>query len=416
MLLKWYTIVQLYTLFDGSIEIVMALNKKPRPKGSFGFLAIVIVIVAAFAFGQDWFQTRNDTPIEVAFPHLSFMRPVDLQHAGDSSGRLFIVEQRGRIFVFPNEASVPEAEVFLDIRSRVFSRGNERGLLGLAFHPDYAANGYLFVNYTAENPKRTVIARFQVDSTHVNRGDVNSEVVLLEIDQPYGNHNGGQIAFGPDGYLYIALGDGGSAGDPEQRSKNPAELLGSILRIDVDHPADGKNYGIPADNPFVGNTSGYHEEIYAYGLRNPWRFSFDPDTGQLWAGDVGQNRREEVDIIVNGGNYGWDVMEGNDCFEPRFRCDKEGLIPPVWEYGRRQGGSITGGYVYRGERRPELVGSYIYADYVSGRIWALRQGEEVENTLLMDSDLNISSFGVDANRELYFCAFDGKIYRFASQD
>lgn len=355
-------------------------------------------------------------PIDNAFPNLNFTRPVDLQHAGDGSDRLFVVEQDGRIFVFDNDPSVSGSKMFLDIRSRVDDRGNEEGLLGLAFHPDYANNGYFYVNYTATSPDRTVIARYEVSNSDADRADHESETVLLEFSQPYSNHNGGQVAFGPNGYLYIATGDGGSGGDPQNNAQNRSSLLGKILRIDVDSPEGGKEYGIPEDNPFAGNTEGYAEEIYAWGLRNPWRFSFDTETGRLWAGDVGQNSFEEVDIIENGKNYGWRIMEGFSCFNPPSGCDQSGLTLPVITYGRDQGASITGGYVYRGSSVPELQGKYIYADFVTGRIWGLTYigPEDVENELLLSSNQNIASFGTDADNELYICSFSGSIFRFES--
>ena len=353
-------------------------------------------------------------PIENAFPNLSFTRPVDLQHAGDGSDRLFVVEQDGRILVFDNDPAVTGADMFLDIRSRVDDRGNEEGLLGLAFHPDYAENGYFYVNYTAANPDRTVIARFEVSAGDPDAADAGSEMVLLEFSQPYSNHNGGQLSFGPDGYLYIATGDGGSGGDPQNNAQNRSNLLGKILRIDVDNPQGGTPYGIPEDNPFAGNSEGYAEEIYAYGLRNPWRFSFDAETGRLWAADVGQNRFEEVDIIENGKNYGWRIMEGFACFNPPSGCDQTGLTLPVVDYSHDLGSSITGGHVYRGSSVPELQGTYIYADFVSGRIWGLTYNgpDDVENELLLNSNQNIASFGTDDDEELYICTFGGSIFRF----
>jgi glucose/arabinose dehydrogenase len=350
--------------------------------------------------------------VKVVFPKLSFTRPVDLQHANDNSNRLFVVEQEGIISVFKNEAATSSKSTFLDIRNKVEDSGNEEGLLGLAFHPQYKTNGYLYVNYTANNPDRTVISRFKVSAANPNVADPASEVVLLTFDQPYSNHNGGQVSFGPDGYLYIGVGDGGSGGDPKGHCQNLKTLLGSILRIDVNKQENEKKYSIPSDNPFAGNKSGYKEEIYAYGLRNPWRLSFDPVTKKLWAGDVGQNLYEEVDIIEKGGNYGWNIMEGKHCFEPSRNCNQQGLKLPVWEYPRNEGVSITGGFVYRGPSLPELKGKYIYADYGSGKIWALDASNvnSPVNTTLVESNLNISSFGVDPKNELYICAFDGKIY------
>lgn len=352
-----------------------------------------------------------------AFPGLEFKRPVDLQHPGDDSNRLFVVEQRGIISVFSNDADVENATTFLDIEEQVDNASNEEGLLGLAFHPDYENNGYFYVNYTTSDSK-THVSRFEVSPDNPGEALKSTEQVLLSFDQPYGNHNGGQVSFGPDGYLYVAVGDGGSAGDPQGNGQNRETLLGTILRIDVDSQEDGKNYGIPDDNPFAGNEEGYREEIYAYGLRNAWRFSFDPENGRLWAGDVGQVSYEEIDIVEKGGNYGWNIMEGNHCFSPESGCNQTGLKLPIWEYGRSEGVSVTGGFVYRGPSLSGLEGKYIYADYASGRIWSLDYSDmkNPENTELVHTDAGgIASFGVDADNELYICAFDGKIYRLTAE-
>lgn len=368
-------------------------------------------------------QTNDTTSTEIqgqykltpAYPNLSFTRPVDYQYPGDGSNRVFVVEQRGVISVFEDDESVSEATTFLDISGPVDDQSNEEGLLGLAFHPDYASNGYFYVDYTINNPARTRISRFTASSGNPTQADRDSEKVLLEFEQPYGNHNGGQVSFGPDGYLYIAVGDGGAGGDPQGNGQNPATLLGSILRIDVDGEENGQPYAIPDDNPFAGNDEGYREEIYAYGLRNPWRFSFDPDTDELWVGDVGQNQYEEIDIVENGGNYGWNITEAMHCFEPENNCDKASVTLPVWEYDHSQGDvSVTGGFVYRGPTLSELEGKYIFADYASGRVWALdnSQAGSPQNTELLDANFAIASFGVNADDELFVCGFDGKIYRF----
>ncbi len=351
--------------------------------------------------------------LKQAFPNLSFSNPLGLETAPDNSSRLFVVEQNGTIKVFQNDSSVTEAATFLNISGRVLSSGGEQGLLGLAFHPDFSSNGYFYVNYTAASPQRTVVSRFTVSSTNPDSADENSELVLLQVDQPFSNHNGGQTVFGPDGYLYISFGDGGSGGDPQGNGQNLATLLGSLVRIDVNSSSGNLNYGIPPDNPFAGNSMGYREEIYAYGLRNTWRFSFDSENGRLWAADVGQSDYEEVDIIGAGKNYGWNIMEGFHCYNSGS-CDTAGLELPVWEYDHQAGQSITGGYVYRGSRVPELSGKYIFGDYVSGRIWSLEYapGSDTTVTGLLDTDLNISSFGTDQNNELFICAFNGKIYRF----
>jgi len=355
-------------------------------------------------------EIENRFTIQDAFPGKFFNRPLDLQNAGDGSGRLFVLEQGGRIYV-TDDPSAEDSKLFLDISDRVDDSGNEMGLLGLAFHPAFKDNGSFFVNYTDGN--NTVISRFIVDTDNPNIADPESEEVLLTFSQPYSNHNGGGLAFGPDdGYLYIATGDGGSGGDPHGNAQSLKTLLGKILRIDIDNKSPGLNYAIPPNNPFTGNTEGYREEIYAYGLRNPWRFSFDPLTNQLWAADVGQDRIEEINLIEKGGNYGWNVMEGSLCFEPPEGCDNIGLELPIYEYGHSLGRSITGGYVYRGEKLPILQGSYIYGDFVSGIIWALwyEEGKGKRNYTLAETGLNISSFGIDKDYELYLTAFDGKIY------
>jgi glucose/arabinose dehydrogenase len=328
-----------------------------------------------------------------------------LHSPGDGSNRLFVVEQAGTIEVFENSPNTTTSAVFLDLTDRVLF-GGEQGLLGLAFSPNFVVNGFFYVDYVAPNPTRTVIARYTVSAGSPNLADKASGQVLMEIPQPFSNHKGGQLAFGPDGYLYIGMGDGGGSGDPFGNGQNRSSLLGKILRIDVNSPSQGRNYGIPVDNPYAGNTFGYREEIYALGFRNPWRFSFDSATGKLWVGDVGQNRLEEIDVVEKGRNYGWNIMEGTQSYAGG---NLAGLELPVYEYDHSLGSAVIGGHVYRGSALPQLVGSYIYGDYGSGRIWAL--AESGINTQLVVSGLSISSFGLDENRELYICAFDGRIYR-----
>jgi glucose/arabinose dehydrogenase len=370
-------------------------------------MGLTVLVLAPAAYAQaPAYEVRD------AFPALEFRRPVDLQPARDGSGRLYVVEQDGVIRVFEDRPDVARADVFLDIKDRVDTGGNEMGLLGLAFSPDYASSGHFFVDYTAsDGANRTRVSRFAAKGPGA---DPKSERVVIEIAQPWSNHNGGQVAFGPDGMLYIAMGDGGSAGDPRGHAQNRASLLGKILRIDV----SALPYRIPADNPFANNRNGWSQEIFAYGLRNPWRFSFDPETGALWTGDVGQNAFEEIDVIQSGGNYGWNCREG---FEPYGRSCSGDFVAPVWAYGRNQGVSVTGGYVYRGEALPDLVGWYVYADYGSGRIWALQVRDgEAENRLLVDSDLFISSFGCDANGEILICSHNPgnsptRIYRLVTK-
>ena len=356
--------------------------------------------------------------IQNAFPNLTFNQPVDFQDPKDGTNRVFVVTQEGIIYVFENDSTVTTKKTFLDIRNKLIN-GGEMGLLGLAFHPDFKNNGYFFVDYTAPNPLHSVIARYSVDQNNPDAADVNSELIILQVDQPYQNHNAGQLAFGPDGYLYIGFGDGGSAGDPQNNAQNLLILLGKMLRIDINKSENGKNYSIPNDNPFIGNLQGWREEIWAYGLRNPWRYSFDPVNGWLWVGDVGQDTWEEVDILKKGGNYGWRLMEGFHCYNPS-NCDTTGLILPLWEYGHNStgGDAITGGYVYHGLSLPSLNGKYIYGDYVSGRIWSLSYDGKIPaaNQLILESGLNISSFGVDKNQNLFVCAFDGNIYKISENN
>ena len=349
--------------------------------------------------------------LERVFPALTFERPVLLTHAGDGSEQVYVVEQHGVIHRI-DPATPERTDVFLNISERVSRQGNEEGLLGLAFDPGFAENGRFYVYYSAASPRRSVLSRFEVE-TNGGLGDPASESVLLEVAQPYRNHNGGMIEFGPDGMLYVALGDGGSAGDPRRHGQNLGTLLGTILRIDVTHPEGGAPYAVPADNPFAGQSGDARGEIWAYGLRNAWRFSFDRETGDLWTGDVGQNALEEVDVVRRGGNYGWNEMEGSRCFRPA--CDPDAFEAPVAEYGRDAGCSITGGYVYRGQRLPELQGVYLYADFCSGRIWGLRwDGERVtEQAQLARAEFQIPSFGEDEAGEVYVLGFDGGVYGFA---
>lgn len=326
-------------------------------------------------------------------------RPVDLQ--ADGSGRLFVIEKVGRIRVIENGQLL--SEPFLDISDRVGSRGNEQGLLGLVFHPEYAQNGQFFVNYTDRNGD-TVIARYQV-SDDAYRADPDSEARLLGVDQPYPNHNGGVLAFGPDGYLYVGLGDGGSAGDPQGNAQSLDTLLGKILRLDVD---SGEPYAIPGDNPFG-------TEIWAYGLRNPWRMSFDQATGDLYIGDVGQGQWEEIDFhpagAPGGANFGWDHREGTHDFEGGGPA---GMIDPVAEYSHAGGHcSVTGGYVYRGSM-PEWNGIYLYGDYCSGSIWGLlRSGDTWQSQQLFEAGVTITSFGQDSAGEVYLVSDNGRVYQLA---
>lgn len=354
--------------------------------------ACVVIVLAVHATAQEW----PEIVLEERWS--GFFRPVQLTNAGDGSGRLFVVEQIGRVMAIDNGEvlQVP----FLDIGDRVSCCG-ERGLLGMAFPPGFSIKGYFYINYTDQSGD-TVVSRVHL-SGDPNRADPDSEEVLLTIDQPYSNHNGGQLAFGPDGYLYIGMGDGGSAGDPQDNGQNPLTLLGALLRIDVESGEDP--YGIPDSNPFAFDDA-HQPEIWAFGLRNPWRFSFDLDTGDLFIADVGQNEWEEVNFqpaaSTGGENYGWRIMEGSQCFNPD-PCDSSGLVLPVAEYNHATSGcSVTGGHVYRGFRWPRLFGLYLYGDYCSGRIWALRGGPESwETSQLLNTGRSISAFGIDDLGALY---------------
>jgi subtilisin family serine protease/glucose/arabinose dehydrogenase len=349
-------------------------------------------------------------PIRLQLVANGLTAPLGISHAGDGSGRLFVVEQRGTIQVLKN--GVIGGTPFLDIRDRVTS-GGETGLLGVAFHPNFSQNRRLYVNYTSPtNGLHTVISEFTV-AGNPDQVPNSSERILLTIPQPFENHNGGNIVFGPDGFLYIGMGDGGSANDPLGNGQNLATPLGKMLRIDVDQRTGGRQYGIPPDNPFI-NTPGAAQEIWAYGFRNPWRFSFDPAAGLLYAGDVGQSAREEIDVVRKGLNYGWRLMEGTICtpgINPN--CNKTGLELPIIDYDRSQGTTVIGGFVYRGSVLPGLVGNYIYGDFGNGRIWTLRyNGTSVSNQrVLLESGRNVSSFGVDEQRELYIVDYGGAVLK-----
>ena len=352
--------------------------------------------------------------LELAPIASGMQRPLFITHAGDGSGRMFFVEQRGIIRVYRNGELLPAP--FLDITDRVNDGANEQGLLGLAFAPNYLESGHFFVNYTGVQGATTV-ARFSVSAADPNHADASSETLVLQIAQPASNHNGGMLAFGPDGYLYIGMGDGGAANDRFGNGQNPQSLLAKMLRIDVtSDPA--VPYLIPDDNPWVGRTWNGEEvldEVWAIGLRNPWRFSFDRATHALWIGDVGQNQFEEINVVsfedAAGANYGWPIMEGLHCFQNGSACAQEGLTMPVSEYPRAFGCSVTGGYVYRGQDFPQLEGVYLYADYCSGIIWSISEtaegGWQVDEVLR--SGLTISSFGEDEAGELYIAAFSGII-------
>ena len=390
------------------------------------YLLIFFIISPSLAWSKTCTPLTNTSTIPDIRLHViadGLDSPVAITHANDQSGRLFIVEQAGVIRVIDNDRLQEQA--FLDISHKV-TDGGERGLLGLAFHPGFRSNGRFYVNYTAETDElNTIVSEFRLQHGRVK---LESEQVLLRVKQPWGNHNGGQLAFGPDGYLYIAMGDGGAGNDPKNNGQNLNTLLGTILRIDVDRQTGGRRYAIPISNPFIA-TPDARPEIWAYGLRNPWRFSFDRLSGALYAADVGQDEIEEINIIHKGLNYGWRVMEGPNCTPGiKDKCHKNLYTQPIYSYNHDIGASITGGYVYRGKRIPELCGTYIYGDFVSQAIWGLRyeKGKPIKHKTLFtprsifrlaidyfdDDGLLISTFGEDENGEIYLAAYQsGRIYR-----
>lgn len=390
----------------------------------FSLLLLVLPAMAQDETTQDVVITRTDVPnpasiqlerVPLVQPNgnpLDLRRPLFITHAGDGSGRLFLVEQGGAIYVIQPETLVTTP--FLDVSELVTWDANtnsytERGLLGLAFHPRYAENGQFFINYT-DRQGATRIARYSV-ADDPNQADANSASILFTQPQPFANHNGGHMAFGPDGYLYVSVGDGGAANDPLAAGQNPNTLLGTILRLDVD-VAEG--YGTPADNPFVGSDAGA-DEVWAYGLRNVWRFSFDRATGDLYMGDVGQNQFEEINFQAadsNGGeNYGWNAFEASSVFNRNVRAAD--AVMPIAEYNHSNGCSVTGGYVYRGEQVPDLQGVYFYGDYCSGNIWVAYRDANMawQSGRFLNTDYQISSFGEDEAGELYVLDYGGALYR-----
>lgn len=375
------------------------------------------VALIYFAWISPVFSSTCNDKAEIPLIKLSSIasglsEPVAITHAGDNSARIFITEQQGRIRILQRDTLIEKP--FLDITDRV-SSGGEKGLLSLAFHPDYKKNGYFYVNYTAYRGLRlyTVVSRFTRSTD--NQADHDSELVIIEIAQPFPNHNGGQIAFGPDGYLYIGMGDGGFANDPFENAQNSNTLLGALLRLDVNNQDKSLHYAIPADNPFLSDAE-YRPEIWAYGLRNPWRFSFDRKTGRLYLADVGQDDVEEINHIRKGGNYGWDVLEGNRCLESDDKCKqrKKKYIAPIFTYPHPVGFAVTGGIVYRGKEFPMLCGIYFYADYVTKTVWGLRyDGVKVTNQkMVLQSEFNISSFGENEDGEIFVAGHQsGKIMK-----
>ena len=355
--------------------------------------------------------------LQDAYPTLTFANITDAALAPDASNRLFVVTQRGRIYVLNMSTTPPTSKLFLDISGRVSPSGSETGLLGLSFHPSYVTNGYFFVDFTntpSGGSLTSYVVRYQVSPSNPDSAMASSEQIFLTQVQPYSNHNGGKVEFGPDGYLYIGFGDGGSGGDPQGNGQNRATWLGKLLRIDVNTPSGGNQYSIPPSNPYFGSSQ-YKQEIFCYGMRNPWKFSFDLPTGRLWCADVGQSAREEVDIIVSGGNYGWNVMEGNICYSPSSGCDTSGKIRQIIDYGRSDCSSITGGYVVRSSSQlPLLEGQYVFGDYGTRKVFAINyNGSTATSTLLLTASSAISSWAVDKSKNIYACTYgtSGKLLK-----
>jgi glucose/arabinose dehydrogenase len=403
---------------------------------SFFSVSVACALAASFTA---YSQPLPKVKLQTAFPALNLDRPVWMSEAPDGTGRLFIVEQWGRIFVVKKGSDGGASNEFLNIVDRRPYISNEEGLMSIAFHPGFKTNGLFYIYYNQENsnthalyPRRSVISEMKVSATNENLADLSSERILLEVQQPFSNHKGGELCFGPDGYLYLGLGDGGKGTDPFNNGQNSATFLAKLLRIDVNTRTTlgrGKfqetlPYGIPDDNPFVKepymNGLGSRHEVYALGLRNPWRYSWDRQTGDLWVGDVGQDLWEEIDLVTKGGNYGWNVREGAHHFKPGPPGAQ--YIDPVMEYPHRPellkdsmypdhttGLCVIGGYVYRGQKYPSLQGVYLYADYNLGTIWGFRykDGHVAENGTLLDQPKNISSFAEDGDGELYVFTTSG---------
>lgn len=408
------------------------MNWRPQSnRGRVCAIAAFWLSATGFVLLTDVLDTSAQTLVN-AFPGVSFSSPVDMEAAYDGTNRIFVAERAGRVTLFENDPSVTSKKVFLDVSAKTVTTG-ELGLLGVALHPDFETNGYIFVYYTRP-PQTSVIARFTANPSDPDTVLAGSETVILKLAQPASNHNGGKIKFGSDGFLYVAFGDGGGQHDPSGNGQNKGTLFGSILRLDVDlesgfapdcGTADTTRYTIPEGNPFRNGVGGDCDEVWAYGFRNPWRFSFDPE-GVMWVGDVGQSCREEIDRVFVGKNYGWDIMEGNLChpdevdctLTPPDDCSTVGLELPIIDYDRNTttgGRAVTGGFVYRGsECAPFLTGAYVYGDYITDNVWALAfDGDSlVSNTLLMDAGFDVVSFGEDVDGELYVVNAGGTIQKF----
>ncbi|MFT7515027.1 MAG: glucose/arabinose dehydrogenase [Candidatus Omnitrophota bacterium] len=382
-------------------------------------LLSMLAIVTASVFAE------NEVRLVETFKGVDHNRPTDLVIPPDGSNRLFLIQQRGQIDILPEDRNAGPGQRFLDLSDRKMAANLfEEGLLGLAFHPDYKTNRKFYIYYSQQDPKRSVISEMQASADDPNQADPSTERILLQIPQPYWNHNSGNMLFGPDGYLYIAVGDGGKGDDVTRLAQNLFAMNGKILRIDVNTKTGARAYGIPADNPFIEEKEGVLYEIYSYGMRNPWGLCFHPESGQLWCADVGQDLFEEINIIEAGGNYGWSYREGKGAFYKRSDAPPEGVVfkEPLHVYGRSDGLSITGGFFYQGAKFPSLKGSYIYGDWRLGTMWALKYdqaaGKVIENRVIYKigegmKDFRPSAFCPDAQGEILALSWEGKVYEVA---
>ena len=373
------------------------------------YALLLILFFSLKTFAQSYGVSDVFSPN--TFPYVTELVPCT-----DGSTKLYVVTQRGKIWIVNTSNPSAAPKLFLDMSDVVSQNEPETGLLGLTFHPNYSINKLLYISYTKTTGGQltSYISKFNVSPSNPDSVLRSSEINLISLDQPYENHNGGKIAFGPDNFLYISFGDGGSGGDPGNRAQDKSLIFGKILRIDVNSVSAGRQYSIPVTNPYFNNVLGYREEIYAYGLRNVWKFSFDSQNGKLWCGDVGQDLYEEIDTISNGRNYGWRIMEGFHCYDPANGCDTTGLTLPLFEYSHNGTGfSITGGYIFRGNYMPGLYGKYIFGDFSLGKIWALNANGISDTSRIVNLDAPCSTFGVDNQKNIYACSYSltGKILK-----
>lgn len=378
-----------------------------KPYVFWSLLVVFALVAAAPAQAQD-----GGVTVERAFPNVAFNIPLGIRFPNDVEDRIYVAESAGRVMVMDNDPEAQEASVFLDITERIASTPPGQ-IFAVEFHPNYAENGYVFLRYRLDAPQRNRLSRFTRSEDNPLEVDIESEIVLIEVETSnnFLGHYAGGLGFGPDGYLYVPWGDAGEGEGQGGDVQDLSLLLGKVLRLDVDNPVGDQGYGIPPSNPFVGNTEGWREEIYALGFRNPWQMSIDQATGDVLVADVGRVAWEEVNKVENGQNYGWPIMEGAECapFGPPT-CDQEGLTPPVWAYPRGNGAAVVGGYVYHGDAIPDLDNLYLYGDFVSRQVWAIDLENPTEADPLFTTDFNFPSFGEDRDGELYLTHYSGEGY------